>query len=112
MSSATISATSATSIIRPLQIRPAVDVEPGVLTELELDRLYAEAAIGHPAGGQRCIQSCLAVDFPNRKRRRLLRTAGDSAGPAARPVGLGAGDGRGDAGAWGALANPSSSRGR
>ncbi|MBO1755581.1 Rv3235 family protein [Allobranchiibius sp. CTAmp26] len=46
----------------PLRIRPAVDVEPGVLSEAELDRLYAEAA-GTGRGGRRYVQSCLAVDF-------------------------------------------------
>ncbi|MDQ2851924.1 MAG: Rv3235 family protein [Actinomycetota bacterium] len=54
-----------TSTLRPLRIRPACDVEPGVLDEHELDRLYAQAASGaddarHPA---QYVQSCLAVDF-------------------------------------------------
>ena len=47
---------------RPLHIRPAVDVEPGVLREDEIDRLYAEASGGAP-GVRRYVQSCLAVDF-------------------------------------------------
>lgn len=48
---------------RPLRIRPARDVEPGVLDEAELDRLYL-LAVSCPDGAvPRYVQSCLAVDF-------------------------------------------------
>ncbi|MBO1765663.1 Rv3235 family protein [Allobranchiibius sp. GilTou38] len=62
MSSTASSTAPARVGVRPLRIRPAVDVEPGVLSEGELDRLYADAA-GIGRGGRRYVQSCLAVDF-------------------------------------------------
>ena len=46
-----------------LRTRPAVVAEPGVLSESELDRLYAEAALAHPSRTSRYVQACLAVDF-------------------------------------------------
>lgn len=49
--------------VRPLRIRPARDVEPGVLNEAELDRLYALAAHYPDDTMPRYVQSCLAVDF-------------------------------------------------
>lgn len=46
-----------------LGARRAVVAEPGVLSEPELDRLYAEAALAHPPRMSGYVQSCLAVDF-------------------------------------------------
>lgn len=49
--------------VRPLRIRPAHDVEPGILDEAELDHLYALAAHQLDTTTPRYVQSCLAVDF-------------------------------------------------
>lgn len=49
--------------VRPLRIRPARDLEPGVLADTELDSLYALAAHCPDDALPKYVQSCLAVDF-------------------------------------------------